>query len=77
MSSPRSKGNIRIRFTWLDVLGLLVSVLAIACVVASFFVAEANVLRGVGLLLVVAGQVPLWVRLGQRIRRDDARYSKR
>ncbi|MDO4144217.1 hypothetical protein [Clavibacter michiganensis] len=77
MSSRRNKRNIRIRFTWLDVLGLFLSALAIGCGVASFFVAETRVLLGVGLMLMVAGQVPLWIRFGQRIRRDDAQRSKR
>jgi hypothetical protein len=57
MPSPRREGVLR--FTLVDVVGLVVSAIAIGCFVAAFFVPETKALLVAGWVLVVTGQVIL------------------
>ncbi|MDQ0744159.1 hypothetical protein QFZ62_001467 [Clavibacter sp. B3I6] len=75
MSSPRRKGVLH--FALVDVVGLTLSAIAIGCFVAAFFVSETKALPVIGWVLVVTGQVILWVRLARRMRLEDARRQKR
>jgi membrane-bound ClpP family serine protease len=75
MSSPRRKGILR--FTLVDVVGLFLSAIAIGCFVAAIFAPETKALLVAGWVLVITGQVILWVRLARRMRLDDAQRQKR
>jgi hypothetical protein len=74
MPSPRRRLNFK--FTPVAVFGLLASTLGIVCMVV-FLTTENKAFLAAGLVLVVSGQVGLWVRTLKGLRQEDAKWSKR
>jgi uncharacterized membrane protein HdeD (DUF308 family) len=74
MPSPRCTLNLKL--TRFAVFGLLASTLGIVCMVV-FLASENKTFLAAGLVLVVSGQIGLWVQNLKRMRQEDAKWSKR
>ncbi|CAQ03211.1 hypothetical protein ACR8AL_09160 [Clavibacter sepedonicus] len=74
MPSPRRRLNFKL--TRFAVFGLLASTLGIVCMVR-FLTSENKTFLAADLVLVVSGQIGLWVQNLKRMRQEDAKWSKR
>ncbi|PPF63903.1 hypothetical protein C5E16_14925 [Clavibacter michiganensis] len=74
MPSPRRR--LIFKLTRFAMFGLLASTLGIVCMVV-FLRSENKTFLAAGLVLVVSGQIGLWVQTLERMRQEDAKWSKR